>query len=93
MFSKITPLPRIGAFVMIAILLAFWLGTKVPFVAGGIVLLAFAAGVVQSAIHVHQTRSRKTPAEGVLNLLPHAAILVLVILVLYVVGREFSPIK
>ncbi len=78
-----------------AILLAFWLGTKMLFVAGGIILLTFFVGVVQSAVCMHQTRPRKNAVEGALNLLPHAAILVLVLLLFYVVTKEFlrAPIK
>ncbi len=85
----------VGLAVVAAILLAFWLGTKMLFVAGGIILLTFFVGVVQSAVCMHQTRPRKNAVEGALNLLPHAAILVLVLLLFYVVTKEFlrAPIK
>jgi len=73
------------AAVVAAILLGFVLGTKMLFVAGAIILLGFAVGVVQSAIALRQNR----PRLGVLGLLPHGAALLLVGVLLYIVVREF----
>lgn len=85
----------VGLAVVASVLLAFWLGTKMLFVAGSIILVAFLVGVVQSAIHMHNTRPRKNAIEGALNLVPHAVILILVFLLLYLVAREFlqAPIQ
>lgn len=74
----------VGLAVVVTILLAFWLGTKMLFVAGGIILIGFSVGVVQSAIHLRRT----LPSRGVLSLLPHASLLVLVALLLWILGRE-----
>jgi len=59
------------------------------FVAGAIILLGFAVGVVQSAIRSYRDHPHRNFFLSVTNVLPHAFLLFLVALLLYVVVREF----
>src|SRR5919109_1374806 len=78
----------VGVLVAAAILLAFWLGTKMLFVAGCLTLLAFSVGVVQSALNLRRTLHRRSAVAEALDLLPHASLLALVVALLYVIVRE-----
>jgi formate-dependent nitrite reductase membrane component NrfD len=74
----------VGLSVVAIILSAFWLGSRMLFVAGAITLLGFAAGTVQSAVHLRRTR----PGTSALDLLPHASLLALVAVLLYLLDHE-----
>jgi hypothetical protein len=75
----------VGLFVVAIILSALWLGSRMLFVAGAITLLGFAAGTVQSALHLRRTRPRRSASI----LLPHALLLALVAVLLCILCHEF----
>ncbi len=73
---------------MASMVLGFVFGTKMFFVAGVIILLGFSFGVVQSAVKIYQERPRRNLLLSALDLLPHATILLLAVLLLCFVVRE-----
>jgi hypothetical protein len=79
----------IGVLVVASILLGFLIGPKMFFVAGAIILLGFSVAAVQSAIAVRRERPRRKRLSGWLDLLPHTVVLLLVVLLLWIVIREF----
>lgn len=88
------PLPRslfkwVAVAALVAMLLGFVFGTRMLFVAGAIILLGFSFGVVQSAITLHRDRSRRNILMSAVDLLPHGVVLLLAIVLLCLVVREF----
>jgi len=72
-----------------AMLLGFVFGTRMLFVAGAIILLGFSFGVVQSAIRLYRDRSRRNVLLSAVDLLPHGVVLLLAVVLLCIVVREF----